>query len=176
MRVTWAPVRTSTPRRPRLRAAAAARSGGKACEDPGAPFEEDHARLRGIDGAKIPRDGVPRDLREGARQLHAGGSAAHHHEGEQRGALGAVLLALRRLEREQDAPPDLQRVLQRLEPGGQGLPFLVAEVRVAGAGGHDEGVVPERARVERHAPGGRVHRLGLGEEHAHPRSAAQDGA
>ena len=151
--------------------------GGEAREETGPALEEDHARVRRIDGAEVPGDGVAGDLREGAGQLHSGGPAAHDHEGEQGGALGAVLRALRRLEREEEPAPDLQRILQRLEPGRQGFPFVVAEVRVACAGGHDERVVGEHvARVEGHAPRRRVHRLRLGEEHAHARGVAQDGA
>ena len=84
--------------------------------------------------------------------------------------------ALRRLEGEQDAAADLERVLQRLESRGEPLPLVVAEVRVARAGGEDEGVVGEGALVEDDAPAREVHRPDLREEDAHARGVAQDGA
>ena len=50
--------------------------------------------------------------------------------------------------------PDLQRILQRLQPGGVALPVGVSEVGVVGAGGEDEVVVADRAAVlEAHLAG-----------------------
>ena len=58
-------------------------------------------------------------------------------------AADRVGLALGALEGEQHPAADLERVLQALEPGRERLPFVVAEVGVAGAGGDDEIVVAE---------------------------------
>ena len=58
-----------------------------------------------------------------------------------------VLLALGRLEGDEDAAPDLERVVDRLEAGGVRRPVVVAEVRVTRARGHDQRVVGERPAV-----------------------------
>ena len=84
-------------------------------------LEEDDARLRRVDQAEVARDGLARDLAESARQLDAGGSAAHDHERQQGPLHGAVALALGVHVGEQDAAADLQRVLERLEAGGEHL-------------------------------------------------------
>ena len=49
-----------------------------------------------------------------------------------------IVLALGRLVREEDPAPDLERVLDRLEPGRERRPLVVAEVRVARAGRDDQ--------------------------------------
>ena len=80
---------------------------------------------------EVARERLARDLGERAGQLDAGGTAADDHEGEQVALLGAVRLTLGGLEREEHPAADLERVLERLQPGRDGLPLLVAEVRVA---------------------------------------------
>ena len=60
-------------------------------------------------------------------------------------------LALGALEREQHPPPDLERILQRLQAGRDPAPLVVAEVRVGRAGGDDQEVVVERAVGEEQA-------------------------
>ena len=69
---------------------------------------------------------------------------------------GRVGLALRLLEGEQDAAADLDRVLERLQPGRVLLPVVVAEVRVSGAGGEDQEVVGERSVGEANLAARRV--------------------
>ena len=56
-------------------------------------------------------------------------------------------LALGRLERDQDPPAHLERVLDGLEARRERRPLVVAEVRVAGAGRHDQRVVVDRPAV-----------------------------
>ena len=56
-------------------------------------------------------------------------------------------LALGGLERDQDPPPDLEGVLDRLEPGRDARPLRVVEVGVMGAGRDHERVVRDRATV-----------------------------
>src|SRR5206468_9524391 len=92
-------------------------------------------------------DGLARDLAEGARQLDAGGTAADHHEREERLSLGAVLLALGGLVRQQHAATDLERIFQGLEPRRQHFPLVVTEVRVAGARREDERIVSDLASI-----------------------------
>ena len=57
----------------------------------------------------------------------------------------AVLLhlALGQFKSEQDAPPDLDSVFDALQAGSKTRPFLLAEVRVGGAGGNDEVVISQ---------------------------------
>src|SRR5437899_1482482 len=62
--------------------------------------------------------------------------------------LGAVLLALGGLERQEHAAADLERVFQGFEPRRQHFPLIVAEVRVAGARREDERVVADVASIE----------------------------
>src|SRR5262249_13697871 len=71
-------------------------------------------------------------------------------------------------------PPDLQRVLEALEPGREDFPVLVAEVRVAGACRQDERVVSDLAPVERETPRGEIHLLDFGQEDRDVPRAAQD--
>src|SRR5215510_8013517 len=89
----------------------------------------------GVDGAKVPRDCLAGDLSEGARQLHSGSAYPDDHERQEGRALGRIGLALRFLVSEENAPTNLQRVLERLEAGRQRFPFVVAEVRVSSADG-----------------------------------------
>src|SRR5439155_4534207 len=63
-------------------------------EDERPALEKDDARLGRVDQAEVAGDGLARDLAEGAGQFDAGGTAADHHEREERLSLGAVLLAL----------------------------------------------------------------------------------
>src|SRR6267143_2675987 len=105
---------------------------GEGGEDARRALEKDDARLGRVDDTEVAGDGPARDLAEGARQLHARGAAADDHEGEERLLLGAVALALGGLVGQQHAAADLQRVLEGLEPRGQHLPFVVAEVRMTG--------------------------------------------
>ena len=96
---------------------------------------------------KSRRSGVPRDLGQRARELDAGGPAAGDDERQPLGPPRGVVLALGRLEGDQDPSPDLERVIDRLEAGRVAGPLVVAEVREPGAGGDDEGVVGDRPAV-----------------------------
>ena len=49
--------------------------------------------------------------------------------------------AFREFERQQNAAADFERVLDGLEAGRESLPFVVAEIGVAGAGGNDQVIV-----------------------------------
>ena len=88
-----------------------------------------------------------------------------------------VVLALGLLEGEERAPPDLERVLDRLEPGRVRLPGVVAEVGVASRRPRGSG---SRSRapsgIEPHALRRRIDRRDVAEQHAHVRLAAQDAA
>ena len=61
-------------------------------------------------------------------------------------------LALGALERHQNAPPQRGGVLQRLQAGRERLPFVMAEIGVARAGGENQRVVGQGvAVIEQHA-------------------------
>ena len=51
------------------------------------------------------------------------------------------------LERAEDPSPELERVVDRLHPGREERELVVAEVRLAGAGGHDQAVVRHLDRL-----------------------------
>ncbi len=129
-------------------------------------LEQHDGRLSRINVPEIPPQGVAADLRHGTGHLDSGGPAAHDHEGEIRVPPHRVGLALGQLEGEQHAAADLERVLQALEPGREHLPLVVPEVRVAGAGRHDQVVVVHSGAVaELHPAGLDVHAGGLGQQH-----------
>ena len=108
-------------------------------------FEQQDPRRARIEMPEVAGERVPRDLRERARHLDAGRSAADDDEGQQRGRFCRIALPLGALEREQHPPPDLERVLERLEPGRDAPPLVVAEVRVRRAGRDDQEVVVDHA-------------------------------
>jgi hypothetical protein len=117
---------------------------------------------------------VPRDLGEGSGHLHPGRAAAHHDEGQPGPPAIRVLLALRLLESEKGPPPDLQRVLERLQAGSEGRPLVVAEVGMHGTHRDHEVVVEELAVREPDALPGDVDGQRLREHHARVRLAAKD--
>ena len=72
---------------------------------------------------------VSPQLGERAGHLDAGRAAADDDERQEALSVRLALRALGRLEREEDALTDLERVVERLEPGREPLPFVVPEVR-----------------------------------------------
>ena len=111
-----------------------------------AAFEEDDARRARVDVLVVARDRLAGDLLDRAGELDAGRSAADDAEG-QHGAprLGAAFV-LGRLERQQDPPPQLGRILERLQSGRDRGPLVVAEVRVRRACREHQVVVGEPSR------------------------------
>ena len=87
------------------------------------------------------------DLAERAGELDPGRPAADEHERHPRPTPVGIGFALGRLEGDQDPPPDLERVLHRLQPGRDGRPFRVVEIRVVGAGRDHQRVVGDRSAV-----------------------------
>ena len=107
------------------------------------------------------------DLGQRAGELDAGRSAADDHEGEQPRLGRGVGFTLGGFEREQNLPPDLQRIVQRLETGRARGPFGVAEIGVRGAGRDDEVVVVDAPAIDDHAPPLGLDRLCLRQQHLH---------
>ncbi len=99
---------------------------------------------------------MSRHLGERARHLHAGGTTAHHHEGEEGPAGLGILFLLRGFERRKEAAADLDGIFELLERRRALGPFFVAEVLVHGPRGKDEVVVLDPV------PAGKNHGLPLG--------------
>ncbi len=97
--------------------------------------------------AEIALERVARDLAEGAGELDAGRAAADEHERHPFAAAFRVGLAFGGLERDEDPPADLGRVLDGLEARGERRPLRVVEVAVVRARRDDERVVVDRAAV-----------------------------
>ena len=94
----------------------------------------------------------------------AGGAAADHNEGEEALARFLRLRRLGILESGENATADRRGIIDLLEPRGDALPFVVAEIGVPCAGCHDQIVVAYRSAVaEAHLARGGVDGRGLGE-------------
>ena len=143
----------------------------------GAAFDEHDARRLGADVPEVLPQRLARDLGERAGQLDAGRSAADDHERQQAPLHGGVRLPLRRFERQQHPPPDLERIVERLQPGRARRPLGVAEVRMRRAGRDDQVVVRHlvaaRPALEDHATGRDVDGLHVGQQDTHVLLMAQ---
>ena len=135
-----------------------------------ARLDQDDARRAGIEVPEIARERLPRNLGERAGHLDAGRAAADHDKGEQPLAPARIGLPLGTLERQQHAPPDVERVLERLEARRGRAPLVVPEVGVRGAARHDQVVVRQPLAVaggtirEDELFAGLIDRAHLGEE------------
>ena len=145
--VTRVSVRTVTPSRSSWRRAERERSGGYGGRTRSSASMRMIRASAGIDRAEVAPQRVAGDLAERPGQLDAGRSATDQHEGHPLASPLRVGFPFRGLERDEDASPDLGRVLEGLEAGGDRGPLVVPEVRVVGAGRDDERVVGERAAV-----------------------------
>ena len=177
MPTTLVPVRTVTPSRSSWRRAEAERSFGYGGRTRSSASTRTIRAWRRVDRAEVALQGVLGDLAERAGQLDAGRAAADDDERHPLGPADRVGFPLGRLEGDEDPPPDLGRVVDRLEARRVARPLVVAEVRVADAGRDDERVVADRPAVGHAdlAPD-RIERDGLAEEHRRVRPLAEDRA
>ena len=120
-------------------------------QDARPPFDEEDAGVGRVDRPELAAQRVARNLAERTRELDTRRAGPDDHEREQRPPLGRIRRRLRTLEREQDAAPHLERVLERLQARRRGLPVVVPEVVMAHAGGDDR---ESRTRTRR-SPSGR---------------------
>jgi hypothetical protein len=142
-----------------------------------AAFQQDHPRLARIERPEVVPHGVASDLGDGARQLHAGRPAAHDDKRQQRLTRGGIGCSFGAFERQQDAPTDVERVFQRLQPRRGRFPFGMTEVRVAGTGRQHQVVVAKLGAVgEFDAAGLRVDGGDLAEQHLDVAVLAEDRA
>ena len=152
--VTRSPRRTSTPSR-----SSASRLCRELLHEGGrtrSPASIRTMRASRVDPAEVARQRMPGELGDGSRHLDAGWTAAHDREGEQprRSSIGRDF---RLLERKEDAPADLGRLVDLLEAGRERLPFVAAEIGMARPCGDHQIVVGARGRP-RAPPPGRRHR------------------
>ena len=111
-----------------------------------------------------------RQFGNGAGELDAGRPGADDRERQPGLAIGGIAAGLGQLEGAEDSRADAKGVVERLHAGRVALPFVVAEVGVAGPGRDDQRVVVERDVVGGGSGDGvrvEVDRRDLAEQHAH---------
>ena len=155
---TFAFVRTSTPISVRSRRARSERSSENAVSTRGRRLEQHDARLGRIDAPEIPLHRGAADVGNRARQLDAGRSAAHNHEGRVRALPAGIALVLGALEGDQHAAPHLGRLLERLQSRREFLPLGVAEIAVARAARENQIVERDLVPFAEHDPSSRGRR------------------
>ncbi len=148
---------------------------GERLQDRRSCFDQENAGARRINRAELVAQRLSRDLGECPRKLDAGRPSADDHEREQFTLPASIFLTLGALERDQDAPPDRDGILERLESRRIRLPVAVTEVRVLRSGGDDQPVVVDRSAVgDLDASCGDIDARGIREQHSHVPDAAQD--
>jgi hypothetical protein len=113
----------------------------------GGAVEQDHARARRVDRTEVAAQRAVRELGDLPGHLHAGGAGAHDDERQPPAPRLRVELALCHLERAENAPAQLERVVDRLQPRRVAFELVVAEVGLARACGDDQAVVGQLAAV-----------------------------
>ena len=99
------------------------------------------------------------------RKLDARRAAADDHKRQPGLPFVRVDFALGKFKRRQHSPANLQRVADALQARSILRPIVMAEVRMPGAGGHDQIIVREFAVVRNHDLAFQVDRRGLGKQH-----------
>jgi hypothetical protein len=131
----------------------------------GAAFEEhDPCRLR-ANAPEILWQRFARDLGERAGQFDARRAAADDGERQQAALSSGIRFALGCFERQQHAPADVERIVQRLQPGRTRFPFWMAEVRVRGPARDDQIVIRDRAAIELQLAFRRVDSVDIRQQH-----------
>ena len=121
-------------------------------EDARRAFDQDHARLGGIDVAEVVAHVELGDVADGAGKFDAGGPSADDDEVQFGVGAGLYHFALGQFKGEQDAAANFGCVLDGFEAGRELGPVVFAEVGVGGAGAQDEVVVFDHgAAVQKHA-------------------------
>ena len=139
-------------------------------------FEQKNHGLRGINPPEIALQYRPRQFGERAGQFQPGRPAAHHDDGQQPLTHGGVRFIFRLFEREQDAAPDAQRIIERFQAGREGFPLRMAEITGQAAGREDKVVVVQGAFFEQNFFIAEVKAGGLMEQHRDIGPVGQNGA
>jgi hypothetical protein len=117
---------------------------------------------------------VVRELGNGAGKFDAGGARADDRERQQRIASYGIAFALGALEGDQNVPSQRGRIFQRLQARRELLPFVMAEISVAHAGGENQRVVRHGvAAFEQHAAVCCINASHCGEKGRNLRTVAQ---
>ena len=98
MSLTFDDVQTSTPIRCSAFSPLRDNFSGNACEDAFAAFDEEDARLGGVDVPKVSAEGVMGQFADGPGHLDAGRAAADHDEGHVAVAVRTIRMTLGLLE------------------------------------------------------------------------------
>ena len=125
---------------------------GKSGQQSRARVDQDDARALRRDAAEVTRYRTASELGDCAGHFDSGRTAADHDEGQQRLAALGIRLGLGSLEREQDLPPDRERVFERSSGRERARPLVVAEIAVARAGREDQPVVIQRGTARQLDP------------------------
>src|SRR2546425_536562 len=133
---------------------------GKCAKYVRAAFEQDDARRFRLDPAKVVAQRLPRDLRQRAGHLHTRRPSPDDHDRQQPPLRLRIDRALRHFERQQDALPNAERVVERLQTRRKARPLVVTEVRMRRAAREDEVVERDRLVViQQQAAADRIDRL-----------------
>ncbi len=127
--------------------ALADKSSGYVGRTRGRALQQEDARVLRLDGSKVVPERVVCDLRQRARELHAGRAPAHDHERQPFAPLLGIVLSFSRLECVQDFATDLGGLLNAFQAGRVAPPIVVAEVGISRAGGDNQRIVFDRRAV-----------------------------
>jgi hypothetical protein len=145
-------------------------------EDARACLDEHDLRAARIDVAEVGREREASELGDGACELDPGRPGADDDEAQQPIAVRRVGLHLRRFECAEDSPPDLRRVVDRLQSGRVRTPVVVAEVRMRRARRDDEVIERQRATPNLDDAARRVDTRDFTEQHRRVALPAEDPA
>ena len=139
-------------------------------------FQQDHATARRLNGAEVVHQCVASNASNRAREFHASWPAANYNKIQRLRRLTFQCSTLRNFIRQQHATADFECVFNRLQPGGVRLPFVVAEIRMGRASGHNEEIVADAEFAHVHLVRSQIEANCLAQQHVHIFVAVQDAA
>ena len=127
-----------------------------------------------IDPSEIAREHAAGNFGERSGQFDAGRSGTDDHERHPFECDFGVRFALCGLVRDQDAPADFERILERLQTGRVAFPCVMAEVGMRRAARDDQVVITDFAVIQDHLAREPVNRFSLAQNDFAVRLAPQD--
>jgi len=116
------------------------------------------------------------NITDGASKFHPCGATTDHNKIERRVPTLFLLLALCQFECKQNSPPNLNRILYRLQARCQWCPVIPAKIRMGSPGGQYQVVIINpRARTEREPAFSHINALNLVHQDLGISLVAQDG-